>query len=74
MDEVLEVAELAADSGLEGIVTWILRLVGLLFIVVGLGLWLLTDMGLLVIPAVLLVAGIAFLAAPGILLFLAELQ
>ena len=73
MDEVLEVAELVADSGLEGIITWILRVIGLLFLITGLGMWLLTDMGLFVIPAVLLGLGVLFLVAPGILLLLAEL-
>jgi hypothetical protein len=74
MDEVLEVAELAADSGLEGIITWILRAIGILFLITGLGMWLLTDMGLFVIPAALLAAGVLFLIAPGILLLLAELR
>jgi hypothetical protein len=73
MDEVLDVVEVAADSGFEGAITWILRAVGLLCIVAGLGLWLLTDMGLFVVPALLLAAGVVFLVAPGILLFLAEL-
>lgn len=73
MDEALEAAELVADSPLEGVVTWILRILGLLFVLGGLGMWLLTDAGLLVLPAVLIVVGIVLLAAPSVLLFLAEL-
>ncbi|WP_049985392.1 hypothetical protein [Halobellus rufus] len=72
MDEALEVVDVVADSGLEGVVTWALRLVGLLVLLAGLGLWLLTDLGLLWIPAVLLVVGVVLLAAPSVLLLLAE--
>ena len=73
MDEVLEVVDLVADSGLEGIVTWLLRLVGLVAIAAGLGLWLLTETGLLWLPAILLVVGLVLVAAPSVLLALAEL-
>lgn len=73
MDEVLDVAEVVADSELEGIVTWILRLVGLVALVAGLGLWLFTEMGLLVLPALLIVAGLVLLVAPSVLLLAAEL-
>lgn len=73
MDEVLDAAEVVADSELEGIVTWILRLVGLVAILAGLGLWLFTEMGLLVVPALLIVAGLALLVAPSVLLLAAEL-
>lgn len=73
MDEVLDVAEVVADSELEGVVTWILRLLGLVAIVAGLGLWLFTDMGLLVLPALLVVVGLVLLVAPTVLLLAAEL-
>lgn len=73
MDEVLEVADVVADSGFEGVVTWLLRLLGLIAVVAGLGLWLFTDMGLLVFPALLIVAGLVLLVAPSVLLVLAEL-
>ncbi|WP_276271066.1 hypothetical protein [Haloarcula litorea] len=73
MDEVLEVADVVADSGFEGIVTWLLRLVGLLALLAGLGLWLFTEMGLLWVPALLVVAGLVLLVAPSVLLALAEL-
>ncbi|MFC7027634.1 hypothetical protein ACFQJ5_08570 [Halomicroarcula sp. GCM10025324] len=73
MDEVLDVVDVVADSGLEGIVTWLLRLVGLLAVLAGLGLWLLTDMGLLVVPALLVVVGLVLLVAPSVLLLAAEL-
>ncbi|MFB6150544.1 MAG: hypothetical protein ABEJ40_01935 [Haloarculaceae archaeon] len=73
MDEVLEVVDVAADLGLEGVFTWILRIVGLLAVLAGIGLWLLTDMGLLLVPAALMVVGLVLLVAPSVLLFVAEL-
>jgi hypothetical protein len=71
MDEVLEVVDVVADSGFEGIVTWILRLVGLVAILSGLGLWLFAEMGLLV-PALLIIGGLVLLVAPTGLLLAAE--
>lgn len=73
MDEVLEAAEVVADSELEGAVVWLFRVVGLLCLLAGLGLWLLTDAGLLVLPALLLVTGFALLVTPSVLLALVEL-
>jgi hypothetical protein len=73
MDEALEVVDVLADSGLEGAMTWLLRIAGLLVLLVGLGLWLFTDMGLLVLPALAIVAGLVLLVAPSVLLALAEL-
>ncbi|MFC7227658.1 hypothetical protein N0B31_09615 [Salinirubellus salinus] len=73
MEEALEAAELVADSELEGAFTWLLRLLGVLFLLAGLGMWLLTDAGLLVLPALLLLVGVVLLVAPSVLLFLAEL-
>ncbi|GCF14862.1 hypothetical protein Harman_27970 [Haloarcula mannanilytica] len=73
MDEILDIVDLVADSGFEGIVTWLVRLVGLVALLAGLGLWLFTDMGLLVVPAVLLLVGLVLLVAPSILLLAAEL-
>ncbi|OLZ41154.1 hypothetical protein A6E15_09205 [Natrinema saccharevitans] len=72
MDEVLELADVVADSELEGAVVWLLRLVGLLAILGGLGLWLLTDITLIV-PLALIAGGIALLVVPGLLLEFAEL-
>lgn len=72
MDEVLELADFVADSELEGLFVWLLRLVGLLAILGGLGLWLLTDISLLV-PLTLIVGGIVLLVVPGLLLEFAEL-
>lgn len=72
MDEVLEIAEVVVDSELEGAIVWLLRLVGLLAILAGLGLWLLTDMGL-VVPLVLIVGGVVLLIVPSLLLSFAEL-
>ncbi|PSQ26033.1 hypothetical protein BRD03_11500 [Halobacteriales archaeon QS_9_68_17] len=62
-----------ADSGLEGVVTWFLRLVGLLAILAGVSLWLFTEMGLLVVPALLIAVGVVLLVAPSVLLALVDL-
>jgi hypothetical protein len=72
MDEVLDVVDVVADSGFEGIVAWALRVVGLVAILAGLGLWLFTEMGLLVIPALLVVVGLVLVVAPSVLLLAAE--
>ncbi|WP_254529300.1 hypothetical protein [Natrinema gelatinilyticum] len=73
MDDALELVDGIADSELEGAFVWLLRLVGLLAVAAGLGLWLLTDMGLLVLPLLLIVGGLALLIVPGLLLSVAEL-
>ena len=73
MDDVLELVDFVADSALEGVFVWLLRLVGLVAVVAGLGLWLLTDVGLLVLPLVLIVSGFVLLVAPSVLLAVAEL-
>jgi hypothetical protein len=73
MDEVLEVADVIADSGLEGAFTWLLRIVALVAILAGVGLWLFTDMGLLVLPAALMAVGVVVMLAPEVLFALAEL-
>lgn len=72
MDEVLEVVDIVADSGFEGIVTWLFRLAGLVLLLAGLGMWLFTEMGLLVVPALLMLAGLVLLVAPSVLLLVAE--
>lgn len=72
MDEALEVLDLVADSGLDGVVTWLLRLLGLLAVLAGVSLWLFAEVGLLV-PALLVGSGLVLLVAPSILLALAEL-
>lgn len=73
MDEALDAVELLTEFGLEGTVAWLLRLVGLVALVAGVGLWLFTEMGLLFVPAALLVVGVVLLVAPSVLLFLTEL-
>jgi hypothetical protein len=73
MDEVLEAVEVVADSELEGAFVWLLRLLGLLAVLAGLGLWLFTEAGLFVLPALLVVVGLVLLVAPNVLLTLAEL-
>jgi len=72
MDEILEVAEVAADFGLEGVVAWIVRLIGLLALLAGAGMWLVADMSLLVLPAALMVVGLVLLVAPSIFLLFLE--
>lgn len=71
MDEVLEIVDLAADLGLEDAFAWILRVVGLLALLAGVGVWLFTDVTVLV-PLVLVVVGFVFLVAPSVLLLLVE--
>lgn len=71
MDEVLEVVDLAADLGLEGAVTWLLRVVGLLLVLGGVGVFLLTEVTWLV-PAAMVVVGLVLVVAPTVLLLLAE--
>jgi hypothetical protein len=73
MDELLDAADVVEDSPLEGVLTWLLRVLGIVSIAAGLGLWLFTDAGLLVLPALLLVVGVVLVAAPSVLLLLAEL-
>lgn len=72
MDEALEVVDVVADSGFEGIAAALVAALGLLAILAGLGLWLLTEMGLLFLPAALIAVGLVLLVAPGIGLVLAE--
>lgn len=74
MDEALEAAEVVADSELEGVIVWLLRIIGVLMILAGLGLWLSGSMSLLWIPAGLIVVGLGLIVAPQVLLLLAELQ
>jgi hypothetical protein len=71
MDEILEVAELLTDSGLEGVLVWLLRVVGALAVVAGIVTWLLTDLAV-VIPAALVVGGVLLLLVPGVLVALTE--
>jgi hypothetical protein len=73
MDEALEVVDALADSGLEGAVTWLLRVLGLLAVLAGVGMWLFTDAGILVLPALLVAVGVVLLVAPSVLLVAAEL-
>ena len=71
MDELLEVVELFGDFGLDGAIAWLFRLLGVLAILGGLGLWLLTDITI-VIPVVLVVAGFVLLIIPELLLGVVE--
>ena len=71
MDELLDVMDVAADAGLEGALTWLFRLVGLLAILAGIALFVFTDVTVLV-PAALVVVGLLLLIIPGILVQVAE--
>jgi hypothetical protein len=73
MDEALELVDVLADLGLEGVFTWLLRVVGIVAILTGFGLWLLTESGLLVMPAVLIVVGLLLVGIPELLLAFVEL-
>lgn len=68
MDEVLDAAEVVADSELEGAVVWLFRVVGILLALAGVGLWLFTSAGLLWLPALLIVAGLLLATVPQLLL------
>jgi hypothetical protein len=72
MDEALELVDAVADAGFEGVIIWIFRLIGVLAILAGVGLWLFTEMGLFVLPLALMVGGLILLIVPGLLLVLAE--
>lgn len=72
MDELLDVLDLVADLGLDGVVVWLFRLVGFVMILAGIALWLFADVGLLV-PAALVVVGLVLLTVPGLLFEALEL-
>lgn len=74
MDEILDIVDLVADFGAEGIMMWILRIIGLLAFLVGIGLWVFTDMGVLVLPAILIFAGLVLVVVPQVALTLIELS
>ena len=71
MDEALEVVELLADLGLEETVSWVFRLLGVLAVLAGVGLWLLADVTIIV-PAALIIVGLLLLLVPEVLLQFAE--
>jgi len=73
MDEVLEVVDVAADFGFGGVIVALLTVLGIVAVIAGVGLWLLTDAGLLVLPALLIVGGGVLTVAPGVVLVVAEL-
>lgn len=72
MDEILDVLDLLTDSGLEGAIIWVFRILGLLAILAGIGVWLFTNITL-VVPVVLIIVGLVLIVVPGILLQIAEL-
>jgi len=66
MDEALEAAEVIADSELEGAVVMVLRVVGIIMLLAGFGLWLLTAADLLWVPVLLIVGGTILVTIPGL--------
>ena len=73
MDEIIEVVDIAADFGFRGVFVALLTVLGIIAVIAGFGLWLLTDAGLLVLPALLIVGGGVLTVAPGVVLVVAEL-
>mgnify|MGYP006875060744 FL=1 len=73
MDELLDIVDLAVDIGFGGVIVALLTVLGVVAVLVGGGLWLLTDAGLLVLPALLIVGGGVLAVAPGVVLVAAEL-
>jgi hypothetical protein len=71
MDELVDVFDVAADLGLDGALEWLLRLVGVLLVLAGIAVWVLTDLTVLV-PAALVVVGVLLLVLPGILVDVAD--
>jgi hypothetical protein len=66
MDEALEAAEAVEGTELEGPLVMLLRVIGAVMILAGLGLWLFTEMTLLWVPALLVIVGIVLVTIPGI--------
>jgi hypothetical protein len=66
MDEALEAAEAVEGTELEGPLVMLLRVIGAIMILAGLGLWLFTEMTLLWVPALLVIVGIVLMTIPGI--------
>ncbi|WP_135536021.1 hypothetical protein [Halostella pelagica] len=66
MDELLDVLDLLGEFGLEGVMTWVLRIIGVLAILGGVSVWLFTDLSL-IIPVILIVGGLLLVAIPGLL-------
>lgn len=71
MDEVLDVAEMVTEAELADAFAWVLRLLGVAAVLLGIGLWLLTEM--VWVPAGLIVLGVLLLVVPRVLLFVVEL-
>ncbi|MFB6233417.1 MAG: hypothetical protein ABEH61_04080 [Haloarculaceae archaeon] len=73
MDEIFEVVDIAADFGFRGVIVALLTVFGIVAVIAGFGLWLLTDAGLLVLPALLIIGGGVLTIAPGLVLVAVEL-
>ncbi|MBO4246682.1 hypothetical protein IL252_02485 [Halomicrobium sp. IBSBa] len=73
MDEVFGRRDTNTGSGVGRTVVWGLRLLGLVIVVLGLALWLLTSAGLVLLPGVVVAAGLAVMVIPGLLAGLVEL-
>jgi hypothetical protein len=66
MDEALEAAEAVEGTELEGILVTLLRVIGAIMVLAGLGLWLFTSMSVLWTPALLIIVGVVFITIPGL--------
>ncbi len=72
MDELLDVLDLLGEFGLEGVMTWVLRIIGVLAILGGVSVWLFTDLSH-IIPVILIAGGLLLVAIPGLLFEFIEL-
>jgi hypothetical protein len=72
MDEVLDLVGFVAELVLGNPLTWLVRVVGVIVILAGLGLWLFTESGLLVLPAILIVTGLLLAAFTEVLVAFTE--
>ncbi|WP_323192159.1 hypothetical protein [Halostella sp. PRR32] len=72
MDELLDVLDLLGEFGLEGVMTLVLRIIGVLAILGGVSVWLFTDLSLF-IPVILIVGGLLLVTIPGLLFEFIEL-
>jgi len=72
MDEVFDLVELLGDLILGNSSTLLVRILGIIVTLAGLGLWLLTESELFVLPAILIVVGLFLAAFTEVLVAFAE--
>ncbi|AWB26380.1 hypothetical protein [Halococcoides cellulosivorans] len=71
MDELRDAIESFGELGLDGVFRWVLRVIGLVAIVGGIGLVVVTELGPM-LPTALVLGGLIALVFPDPLLTLAE--